>query len=206
MRVVVMGAGRVGGAIAEDLARDPQFEVTVVDAAPEAVARVASRAEVRTVTADLRDPDAIVALAGEHDMVLGCLPSTLGYAMLRASIEAGTHVVDISFLDEDPKMLDAKIKRNIELLQEDLKQGPDPVKQSYLGASFSNTGDKEGAWKVMIEAFEKVRATILSCTKRKHFPATRQMIILFYLMYGSKKLYDILGRFYDLKRGEFEWF
>ena len=40
MKIVVLGGGRVGSAMARDLARDPQFEVTVVDASEEALRRL----------------------------------------------------------------------------------------------------------------------------------------------------------------------
>jgi len=56
---------------------------------------------------------------------------------------------------QDPRMLEAKIKRNVELLEEDLKDGPDPIKSSYLGASLANTGHKEEAFKTLAGTYDK---------------------------------------------------
>jgi len=49
MRVVVLGAGLVGGAIARDLARGGEFEVTVVDSSEVALARLAGEAGIVAV-------------------------------------------------------------------------------------------------------------------------------------------------------------
>ena len=45
MKIVVLGGGRVGSAMARDLARDPQFQVTVVDASAEALQTLLERVE-----------------------------------------------------------------------------------------------------------------------------------------------------------------
>ncbi len=39
MRIAVFGVGRVGGAIAADLAKDSEFEVTAVDRSTEDIAK-----------------------------------------------------------------------------------------------------------------------------------------------------------------------
>jgi lysine 6-dehydrogenase len=106
MRTLVLGAGRVGQAIARDLAADPGFPVTVADRSEAALAAVAAVSPVATRQADLGDPAQIHALAAEHDFVVGALPSFLGFAALRAVIEAGRSVADISFFAEDPFALD----------------------------------------------------------------------------------------------------
>jgi len=110
MRALVLGAGRVGRAIARDLAVDtrPAFEVTVADASRSALdALAAAAAPVATVEADLADAGAVTSLAAEHELVVGALPSFLGFAALRAVLEAGRPYVDISFFEEDPFELDA---------------------------------------------------------------------------------------------------
>lgn len=54
--------------------------------------------------------------------------------------------------------------------------------------------------------FEKVRAVILSCKKKKHIPTARKMILCFWHMHKDKEFYEILNRFYEIKRNEFVWF
>ena len=42
----------------------------------------------------------------EHDLVVGAVPGFMGFATLKAVLEADKDVVDISFFDEDPFLLD----------------------------------------------------------------------------------------------------
>lgn len=99
-RAMVLGAGMVGATMARDLAADGEFQVTVADVRPEALARLEALG-VRTVRADLGDPAVVRRLAGDQDVVLGALSSVLGLKTLRAVIEAGKPYCDISFMRED---------------------------------------------------------------------------------------------------------
>ncbi|HXK11444.1 MAG TPA: saccharopine dehydrogenase C-terminal domain-containing protein [Vicinamibacteria bacterium] len=105
-RVVVLGAGMVGEAIARDLALDAGLRVDVADLRPESLERVAGRAAVGTVRADLGDADAVARLVGAYDLVVGALPSVIGLQTLRTVVRAGRDVVDISFMPEDALELD----------------------------------------------------------------------------------------------------
>src|SRR5512136_1895564 len=107
MRVVVLGAGLVGGAIARDLAWDGEFEVTVVDSSEAALARLAGQPEVATVRADLGAAGAVRRAVENQDLVVGAVPGHMGFATLRRTLECGKPVVDISFFPEDPFGLDA---------------------------------------------------------------------------------------------------
>ncbi len=60
-----------------------------------------------THVADLRDPAAVRAAVAGADLAIGAVPGFMGFATLRAVIEAGVNAVDISFFDEDPFELDA---------------------------------------------------------------------------------------------------
>ena len=106
-RIAVLGCGLVGAAIARDLSRESDFEVTVADANPEALARLEKQAAVRTRAADLSRPAEIAAAVREVDAVVGALPGRLGFAMLEAVIIAGKPIADISFSPEDLLSLDA---------------------------------------------------------------------------------------------------
>ena len=66
-RVIVLGGGMIGSAMARDLSASPGLEVEVADLRPEALARVAERAGVRTVCADLRDPGVVRDLVADYD-------------------------------------------------------------------------------------------------------------------------------------------
>ncbi len=105
MKIVVLGGGRVGSAMARDLACDPRFDVTVVDASAEALRRLEGWG-LKTERADLADPAAVGRAVRGHDLVVGAVPGFLGFATLKAVLEADKDVVDISFFDEDPFLLD----------------------------------------------------------------------------------------------------
>ena len=105
MKIVVLGGGRVGSAMARDLARDAQFEVTVVDASEGALGRLAESG-LETAQADLADPAAVRRAVRDHDLVVGAVPGFMGFNTLKAVLEADKDIVDISFFDEDPFLLD----------------------------------------------------------------------------------------------------
>jgi len=106
MKVVVLGAGLVGGAIARDLARGGEFEVTVVDASEAALARIATETGITAVRADLARDGAVRRAVDGHDLVVGAVPGHMGFATLREALTCGKPVVDISFFPEDPLELD----------------------------------------------------------------------------------------------------
>lgn len=106
-RILVAGSGAIGSAIAFDLARDGLHDVTLADVDESRLQRAAALSGVRTCRADLSDAATLGRLAAEHDLVVGALPSVLGYQALRAVIEADRPIVDISFMSEDPLTLDA---------------------------------------------------------------------------------------------------
>jgi saccharopine dehydrogenase-like NADP-dependent oxidoreductase len=105
-KVVVLGAGMIGSAMARDLAADAGLRVDVADARADALERVAAQAPVGRVRADLASPDAVRRLVGGYDLVIDALPSVIGFQTLRAVIEAGRTIVDISFMPENLLDLD----------------------------------------------------------------------------------------------------
>lgn len=104
-RILVLGAGRVGGLIARDLAAEHGFDVTVADRSEAALSRLASGG-IEARRTDLSDAPTLAELVRAHELVVGAVPGFLGFAILRQVIEAGRPIVDISFFDEDPFELD----------------------------------------------------------------------------------------------------
>jgi saccharopine dehydrogenase-like NADP-dependent oxidoreductase len=105
--VVVLGAGRVGGAMARDLA--PDFKVTVADRSEAALARMRD-AGLSSRASDLSSPEGVKAAVADADLVVGAVPGFMGFATARAVLEAGKPLVDISFFDEDCFELDELAK------------------------------------------------------------------------------------------------
>jgi|SRR5688572_11676754 len=106
-KIVVLGAGRVGAVIAADLCAHAS-KVTLADSNPATLALAKARCggKARIRRADLSNPRTVRALAESHDLVVGALPSKLGFQALRAVLEAGRSCVDISFMPEDARELD----------------------------------------------------------------------------------------------------
>lgn len=98
-KIIVLGAGLVGKAIAIDLCRD--FQVTSVDINPQSLAELREKHSVRTLRADLGDSRKIKELVGDFDLVIGAVPGFLGFETLKTVISCGKNIVDISFFDED---------------------------------------------------------------------------------------------------------
>ncbi len=124
MKIVVLGAGLVGGPMALDLAKENGFDVTVADIRDEALERVARGTKIRIVKTDLADVTEVTKLANEHDLVLSAVPGFMGFATLKAVLETGTSCVDIAFFPEDPLELDSVAKKHAATAFVDMGVGP----------------------------------------------------------------------------------
>lgn len=107
MHYVVLGGGRVGAAIARDLAAEPDARVTVADVDPAVVDALGAVPGITGVQADLARPDVVRDTAASGDVVVGAVPGWMGLATARAVLAAGRPLVDISFFPEDARELDA---------------------------------------------------------------------------------------------------
>ena len=110
MKIVVLGAGMVGSAIAEDLAQERGMSVKVVDRSQQALEKVKAKATVKGIRANLQDRGIISSLVADSDLVISAVPGYIGFTTLRSIIEAGKDVVDISFFSEEPFLLDELAK------------------------------------------------------------------------------------------------
>jgi len=111
MKAIVLGCGLVGGLIAKDLAKDKDFQVTVADIDENKLEKLAKEAGIQGIKADLSDSKAIKKIVADQDIAIGAVPGFLGFNMLRAVIEAGKNIVDISFMAEDTLSLDELAKK-----------------------------------------------------------------------------------------------
>ena len=101
--IIVLGAGRVGAAMARDLAKDGEFQVTVADVSEAALGRLQG---VGTRKADLSNMAGVSAAVEGADLVVGAVPGFMGFETVKAVLQAGKDIVDISFFEEDPFRLD----------------------------------------------------------------------------------------------------
>lgn len=107
-KVVVLGAGMVGRAMAIDLGK--QHKVLSVDRDVSALAFLSNHENLATAQADLADADAVTKVIADADIVVGAVPGFMGFKTLETVIKAGKNIVDISFFSEDPFELDALAK------------------------------------------------------------------------------------------------
>lgn len=113
MKVIVLGAGLVGGPMALDLAKDSSFEVTVADLSQDALDALSKRdAQLTTVQADLSNAEKVVSLVQDNDIVLNAVPGFMGYKTLETIIKAKRNVIDIAFCPENVLELDSLAKAN----------------------------------------------------------------------------------------------
>ncbi|HVC29506.1 MAG TPA: saccharopine dehydrogenase C-terminal domain-containing protein [Gammaproteobacteria bacterium] len=105
--ICVLGAGMVGGVIAQDLAQ--QHDVTSVDVNDAALARLA-KLGIKTRLLDIGDAHTLAAYVQPFALVVCAVPGFMGYRTLKTLLEAGKNVADISFFPEDALELDALAK------------------------------------------------------------------------------------------------
>jgi len=102
-KIVVLGAGRVGAAMAIDLSK--KHEVVSVDFNKEALESLAQY-NIGTVHTDLSVAENITKVVAACDLVISAVPGFMGYETLKTIISAKKNVVDIAFFSEDPFGLD----------------------------------------------------------------------------------------------------
>ncbi len=98
-KIVVLGAGMVGGVIAKDLSRD--HDVTSVDIDLQIAEKFREFPQIKLKTADISNTDTLKKIIADFDLVIGAVPGSMGYQTMKAVIEAGKNMVDISFMPED---------------------------------------------------------------------------------------------------------
>lgn len=111
-KIIILGAGLVGGPMARDLATDPGFKVSVADISTEALQKATAGTSVQPIQTDLSAPENITRLVKGSDLVISAVPGFLGFQTLKTVIEAGRSIVDIAFFIEDPFPLDELAMKN----------------------------------------------------------------------------------------------
>ena len=98
-KIAVLGAGLVGSVIALDLAKN--HCVTSVDINSENLEKIRGTNSLEVLQADLSASAQIKNVVAGFDLVVGAVPGFMGYQTMKAVIEAGKNMVDISFMPED---------------------------------------------------------------------------------------------------------
>ena len=93
-KIIVLGAGMVGSAIALNLTAD--YDVTEADRSKESLQSLKAKG-VKTKQADLSQKKKVQELVKGFDLVVGAVPGFMGFQTLKTIIEAKKNVVDIYF-------------------------------------------------------------------------------------------------------------
>ena len=108
--ITVLGAGMVGSAIAIDLSND--YHVTLCDINEDRLRKISAGKAIKPLVKNLSDKEQVREAVSEADIVVGAIPGFMGYETIKTVIEACKNVVDISFFNEDPFLLDEIAKKN----------------------------------------------------------------------------------------------
>ena len=108
-KIIVLGGGMVGSAMAIDLAK--KHHVLLTDVNPSALEKAQKRCgELNTMQLDVTDKETLTETISNFDLVVSAVPGFLGYRTLENIINAGMNVVDISFFPENSLDLDQLAK------------------------------------------------------------------------------------------------
>lgn len=109
-KIIVLGGGMIGSAIAADLVKD--YDVSVADINEKQLNKLSSNHPVNVIPADLSSEKNIKKIITDFDLVVGAVPGNMGFKTLKSVIEAKKNIVDISFFPEDPFELNELAAKN----------------------------------------------------------------------------------------------
>lgn len=94
--IVVMGAGKIGGAIARMLAASGTYRVTVADRAEAQFSSLKPHKAIATRVVDITDKDALETLLAGRYAVLSAAPFHLTGAVAEAAVKTNVHYLDLT--------------------------------------------------------------------------------------------------------------
>jgi saccharopine dehydrogenase-like NADP-dependent oxidoreductase len=95
-QVVVIGAGKIGGAIASMLAQSGDYAVLVADRSAEQLEKIERHPAVSTVVVDIADREGLLACLDGKFAVLSAAPFSLTGRIAEAAHKAGIHYLDLT--------------------------------------------------------------------------------------------------------------
>ncbi len=101
-KIIVLGAGMVGSAMAIDLSNNQNYEVTIADLSLTALENIKkSHPKINTTCVDVTIKEELTKTLAPFDLVICAVPGFLGYQTLECIIKSKKDVVDISFFPEN---------------------------------------------------------------------------------------------------------
>jgi lysine 6-dehydrogenase len=110
-KVIVLGAGMVGSAMAIDMAK--KHKVTLTDKRQEVLNKAKQKCDdLSILQLDATNKKELQSTIKQHDLVINAVPGFLGFETLKSIIEADMNVIDIAFFPENSLELDALAKEH----------------------------------------------------------------------------------------------
>ncbi len=110
-KIIVLGAGMVGSAMAIDLVS--KHKVTLTDINRNALQKAQQKCtSLATLPLNVTDKPLLTKTIQPFDLVICAVPGFLGFETMKTIIEAGKNVIDISFFPEDALLLNRAAKQN----------------------------------------------------------------------------------------------
>lgn len=94
--VMVIGAGKIGGAIASMLADTGDYKVVIADRSGEQLTKVERHPAISTATLDIADHASLVAALSDKFAVLSAAPFHLTGQIAEAALKADVHYLDLT--------------------------------------------------------------------------------------------------------------
>jgi saccharopine dehydrogenase-like NADP-dependent oxidoreductase len=94
-KLILLGGGKIGSAIAAMLGGTGDYQLTVVDRDAESLKRLPEK-NVRTMVVDVADPAALRAAMKGHEIVVSAMPYHLTPVIASAAKDSGAHYFDLT--------------------------------------------------------------------------------------------------------------
>ena len=102
-KIIILGGGMVGSAIARDLQEDKHL-VTIADR-DEGIQDRLVRFGIDYIKLDFSELNSVAESVKNYDLVVGAVPGFMGYEILKTVLKSQKNIVDISFMREDSRKL-----------------------------------------------------------------------------------------------------
>src|SRR5262252_140925 len=129
LRVLILGAGKIGRTVAKLLSRTGDYAVTIADSDPTALGRVEQKVpSAARTTLDATDPRAVRQEIGDHDVVLSALSFHHNPLVAEAALATGKSYFDLTE--------DVETTRRIRAIAENAVEGQIFMPQCGLAPGF----------------------------------------------------------------------
>jgi lysine 6-dehydrogenase len=151
-KMIILGAGMVGTAMAIDLSK--KYDVTSTDIDNLSLDYLSKNYKIKTQLLNVRDEKALSAAIKDFDLVVSAVPGFLGLQTMKTVIKSRKNLVDISFLPEDILHLnELAIENNVTVVMD---CGVAPGMPNYIAGYHYETMEIEDL-EYMVGGLPKIR-------------------------------------------------